>query len=147
MKKLLYICILLMSISAFAQKQGKKERIKALKVAFITEQLSLSEKESQEFWPIYNTFEEETNKIRFEEIRTIRKDIRDNMETMNNDEAKALINRLDTAENRMHELRMGLSKKLLNIIPAKKIIQLKMAEDDFRRKMLEEYKKRKRERG
>jgi len=128
-------------MSTLAQKEGKKERIKALKVAFITEQLSLSEKESQEFWPIYNTFEEETNKIRFEEIRAIRKGIRDNMETLSNDEAKAIINRLDSAENRMHELRMGLSKKLLNIIPAKKIIQLKMAEDDFRRKMLEEYQR------
>lgn len=145
MKKLLCICLLLVSINAWAQKEGKRERIKAIKVAFITEQLNLSEKESQEFWPVYNTFEEKTNTIRFKDVRAIRKKIRDNFDTMSNADASTLLNELNAAEIRMHELRMGLSKKLLNIIPAKKIIQLKIAEDDFRRKMLEEYQKRKRE--
>ncbi|PQV47316.1 hypothetical protein CLV33_10798 [Jejuia pallidilutea] len=145
MKKLLCICLLLVSINAWAQKEGKRERIKAIKVAFITEQLNLSEKESQEFWPVYNTFEEKTNTIRFKEVRAIRKKIRDNFDTMSNADASTLLNELNAAENRMHELRIEFSKKLLNIIPAKKIIQLKIAEDDFRRKMLEEYKKRKRE--
>lgn len=120
MKKLLCICLLLVSINAWAQKEGKRERIKAIKVAFITEQLNLSEKESQEFWPVYNTFEEKTNTIRFKEVRAIRKKIRDNFDTMSNANASTLLNELNAAEIRMHELRMGLSKKLLNIIPAKK---------------------------
>lgn len=145
MKKLLFLLILLVSINAVAQRGNKGERIKALKVAFITEQLNLTSKESQDFWPIYNTFEKETNAIRYKEIRAIRKEIRANLETMSNNDANALIKRLNAAENRMHKLRMALSDKLINIIPAKKIIRLKIAEDDFRRKMLNELKKRKRE--
>lgn len=140
------MAILLVSMNAIAQRGDKRERIKALKVAFITEQLGLTTEEAQGFWPIYNTFEEETNAIRFKEMRVIRKDIRENLDSMNDTEANALIKRFNTAEDRMHKLRMELSEKLARIIPPKKIIQLKIAEDDFRRKMLNEFKKRKRER-
>ncbi|MCF7568574.1 sensor of ECF-type sigma factor [Sabulilitoribacter arenilitoris] len=145
MKKILFILILLVSVNAIAQRGGKREKIKALKVAFITDKLNLTAKESQKFWPIYNAFEEETNAIRHREIRVIRKEIRDDLETMSEADANTLIKRLNAAENKMHKLRIGLSEKLINIIPAKKIIQLKIAEDDFRRKMLDELKKRKRE--
>lgn len=140
------MAILLVSMNAIAQRGDKRERIKALKVAFITEQLGLTTEEAQGFWPIYNTFEEETNAIRFKEMRVIRKDIRENLDSMNDTEANALIKRFNTAEDRMQKLRMELSEKLARIIPPKKIIQLKIAEDDFRRKMLNEFKKRKRER-
>lgn len=146
MKKIICLAILLVSMNAIAQRGDKRERIKALKVAFITEQLGLTTEEAQGFWPIYNTFEEETNAIRFKEMRVIRKDIRENLDSMNDTEANALIKRFNTAEDRMHKLRMELSEKLARIIPPKKIIQLKIAEDDFRRKMLNEFKKRKRER-
>lgn len=144
MKKLLPIMLLLVSLSITAQHK-KRERIKALKVSFITEKLDLSEKEAQLFWPVYNDYEAKNSEIRFKEFRAIRKDIRDNIDTMTDENAKALIKKLNDAETRMHKLRVSFSEKLMEIIPAKKIIQLKIAEDDFKKKMLEEYKKRKKE--
>ncbi len=146
MKKIILIAICFVSFTVMAQKD-KREQIKALKIAFITEQLNLSEKESQAFWPVYNAFEQEKNNIRFKEMRAIRKEIKENLDTMTDVEANALIERLNKAENSMHNLRMELPKKLSNIIPAKKIIKLKVAEEDFKKKMLNELKKRKKERG
>jgi len=35
-------------------KEERQERIKALKVAYITRELSLTEREAQAFWPVYN---------------------------------------------------------------------------------------------
>jgi hypothetical protein len=35
-------------------KEERQERIKALKVAYITRELSLTEREAQVFWPVYN---------------------------------------------------------------------------------------------
>lgn len=35
-------------------KEERQERIKALKVAYITRELSLTEREAQLFWPVYN---------------------------------------------------------------------------------------------
>lgn len=145
MKTLLPIILLLVSLNITAQHNSKRERIKALKVSFITENLDLSEKEAQQFWPVYNEYETQNTEIRFKEVRAIRKEIRDNIDTMSDEEAKSLIKKLNDAEMRMHKLRISFSEKLMGILPAKKIIQLKIAEDDFKKKMLQELKKRKKE--
>ena len=56
MNKITLIITLLLTMNVVAQSPEKRERIKALKVAFITEKLELTESEAQKFWPIYNTF-------------------------------------------------------------------------------------------
>ena len=61
-----------MSINSFAQKHDK-EKIKALKVAHITEQLDLTAKEAQAFWPVYNANEEAHYKLRDNKVKTIRR--------------------------------------------------------------------------
>ena len=62
MKRLLLILILTLSFNSFAQEKDRHERIKALKIAFITERLQFTEIEAQKFWPIYNAFEAENQK-------------------------------------------------------------------------------------
>jgi Skp family chaperone for outer membrane proteins len=140
MKKLLLILVLLLSLNIAAQHKNR-ERIKALKVSFITERLDLSSKEAQEFWPVYNDYEKQTSAIRHEEVRALRKEIKENIDTMTDEKATTLLAKLNDAETRMLNLRIDFSKRLSSIIPAKKIILLKVAEDDFKRKMLEEYKR------
>ena len=134
-----------MSLNITAQHKNG-ERIKALKVSVITEKLDLSEKEAQQFWPIYNAHEKETSAIRFKEVKAIRQEIRENIATLTDDKANELLTRLNNAENKMHELRMEFANNLSGILSPKKIILLKIAEDDFKKKMFEEFKKRKRER-
>lgn len=134
-----------MSLNITAQHKNG-ERIKALKVSVITEKLDLSEKEAQQFWPIYNAHEKETSAIRFKEVKAIRQEIRENIDTMTDEKANELLIRLSEAENKMHELRMEFANNLSGILSPKKIILLKIAEDDFKKKMFEEFKKRKRER-
>ena len=146
MKKILpFILLLFISLNITAQHKNG-ERIKALKVSVITEKLDLSEKEAQQFWPIYNAHEKETSAIRFKEVKAIRQEIRENIATLTDDKANELLTRLNSAENKMHELRMEFANNLSGILSPKKIILLKIAEDDFKKKMFEEFKKRKRER-
>ncbi len=142
MKKILVILLLCVSFGVSAQKGKRHERIKALKISFLTEKLSLTEKEAQEFWPVYNAFEQKMNQIRFKEIRSIRKEIRSNLDTMSDSQALALIERFKKAENQIHDLKTDFSGKLSKIISPKKMIRLKLAEEDFKKKMLEEFKKR-----
>jgi len=146
MKKLLPLFLLLLSLNITAQHKNR-ERIKALKVSFITENLDLSEKEAQEFWPVYNNYEKQTSSIRFKEVKALKKEIKENISTMTDEEASAFVTKLNDAETRMLKLRMEFSEKLSNIIPAKKIILLKIAEDDFKKKMFEEYKKQRKKKG
>ncbi len=65
MKRVLFFVLLMMIGTAPllqaqpGQGQGpNQERIQALKVAFITRQVQLTEEEAQKFWPIYNRYED-----------------------------------------------------------------------------------------
>ena len=136
--KLLYIIILLISVSSFAQpKQGK---IRALKIAFITEKLNLTETEAEKFWPIYNAYDKNTSKIKHEEVYKIRQEIRQNFDTLSDAKANELLDRLIEAENNLSNEKIKLASKLRKVISAQKIILLKVAEEEFNRKMLERMK-------
>ena len=139
MKKIsLILFVMLVSWSSFSQSSDKREKIKALKVAFLTEQLELNEKEAQKLWPIYNAYEAEKDlqrKLGLEKHKQISEDISET-------QAKAILDELITYEKKRQVSREDYITNLLKVLPAKKIIKLKMAEDEFNRKMLHEYKKR-----
>ena len=139
MKQLLLILILAFSLATFAQDKGKRERIKALKVAFITEQLQLSTTEAQKFWPIYNAFEEDHNILRRESYENRKSTDFDNLSEQ---EAKAMLDAMVSIENQKSKLREKYLSDLIKVLPAKKIIKLKVTEDEFNKRMLEEMKKR-----
>ena len=136
MKKILLILFLSLSLNAFAQN---KERVKALKIAFITEQLQLTETEAQKFWPIYNTFEAENQKLR-RETRSKFKGA--DFESMTDQEAQKHLEEWMATEDKKHELRQQFAKDLLRVLPAKKVIKLKATEDAFNRRMMDQFKKR-----
>ena len=148
MKKLIPIIVLLISCSVFSQDKSEiRERIKAQKVAFITERLSLTADEAQTFWPIYNAFEAKTEKIRSEDLRAIKIKMRKSPE-LTEQEADDLLAKLVKAEDAMHAAKQKLVKDLKTVISSEKIIKLKGAEDEFNRRLLEklkEYRGRKRD--
>ena len=137
-RTILYLAIFLISVSGFAQpKQGK---IRALKIAFITEKLNLTETEAEKFWPIYNAFDKNTSKIKHEEINKIRQEIRQNIGDLSDDKANELLDRFIEAENNLYNEKIQLATKLRKVISAQKIILLKVAEEEFNKRMLERMK-------
>ena len=140
MKTIITILILSMSLSSFSQDNDRHERIKALKVAFLTEQLELTKTEAQQFWPIYNDFEAQEHQLRKENYSK-RKET--NIESLSEQEAKNMIDEMISIEKKKYELKGNFINDLQKILSSKKIIKLKSAEDDFNKKMFEEYKKRK----
>ncbi|MGS2726954.1 sensor of ECF-type sigma factor [Psychroserpens sp. BH13MA-6] len=147
MKTFIPILFLLMSVSTLAQPRGKmNERIQAQKIAFITERLSLTPEEAQKFWPIYNAFEEKTEKIRTEDLRSIKKTMYQNPELSEAD-ANKLLNQLMTAENDMHNAKLQLVQDLKDVISSEKILRLKASEEAFNRKLLEKLRQFKEKRN
>ena len=137
-RTILYIVIFLISVSSFAQpNQGK---IRVLKIAFITEKLNLTETEAEKFWPIYNTYDKNTSKIKHEEINKIRQEIRQNMGALSDNKANELLDRFIEAEKNLYNEKIQLATKLRKVISAQKIILLKVAEEEFNKRMLERMK-------
>lgn len=144
-KKLTLLLILIVSVS-FAQggMKEKKEKIKALKVAYITEKLDLTTEEAQKFWPVYNTFDDKQFEIRHNKMKSIVNQFENGgFESLSDKEALDLITKMDDYEDEMHALKKKFLKDLLKVLPPKKVIRLKKAEDEFNRKLLREFRGRK----
>lgn len=141
MKKIIITALLLIvTFNSSAQREDRKERIKVLKIAFITERLDLTKTEAQQFWPIYNAFEEANDVIR-RKTHENRKNL--DFDAISEQDAKEMLNEMATIEKTKNTLREKFLADLQKILPSKKILLLKITEDDFNRRMLEEMKKRK----
>ena len=58
MNKLLMILMVLVLSNTYAQKRKMSfERLKALKMSYITEKIGLSQEEESTFWEIYDQYE------------------------------------------------------------------------------------------
>ncbi|WP_417290062.1 hypothetical protein [Corallibacter sp.] len=141
MKKI-FILLVIVFTSSFVNAQDRMDRdekIKTLKIAFITDALNLSKTEAQKFWPVYNKFDEENHALREASYKK-RKDV--DVTTMSESEASKLLDDMQNSYNKRHQLFSNYMKDIRSILPAKKVIMLKQAEDNFKRKMFEEFKKR-----
>ncbi|WGD34976.1 hypothetical protein [Olleya sp. YS] len=138
-KHIITLLFLWIAFGAFAQNDNQREKLKALKIAHITEQLDLTKKEAQVFWPIYNAHEEKLNTLRKESFDK-RKEI--NVDELSEDEAKKMLLNMLNTEKQKQELESKYVNDLLAVLPATKVISLFKAERSFKRKMIEEFRGR-----
>ena len=132
---------LLVSAISFAQNQRGRERIKSLKVAFITERLNLSTEEAQVFWPLYNEHEENIEAIKRRERREIRSQLQD-FEYLSEAEADKLLGKMIDLETEKHRLHAAYIKRMSEVISPKKTFMLIRAEEDFKKRLLKEIQQR-----
>lgn len=141
--KIILPFVLLISCFSFSQSfmKQKKEKIKALKVAYITEQLQLTSDEAAKFWPIYNAYEDKQKVFKQEKKRAYL-DRMDGSEIdqMTDKEATALLSQMENTEDELYQLRKKFITSLKGVIPPVKIIKLKKAEEGFNRKLLQQYR-------
>lgn len=140
------IIFLLMTSLSFSQDhKEKREKVKALKVAYITEQLELTPEEAQKFWPIYNTFDDKQAELRHEKMRAILNRFQPgSVDKLSEKEASTLLAQMEKIEEDLFNLRKKFIKDLQGIISAKKIIKLKKAEEDFNRELLKQMREKRR---
>jgi len=139
--KILLLAIILLPLFATAQGgkfKEKKEQIKTLKIAFITGELSLTTTEAEKFWPLYNAFDEKQHQLRQQKF--ISRLGNGSVEQMNEKEATVFLSQIENNEEELYQLRKKFISNLKSILPSVKIIKLKKAEDDFNRKLLKQYR-------
>ncbi|MCW5914804.1 MAG: hypothetical protein KIT66_09375 [Chitinophagaceae bacterium] len=66
MKRILpFVILFTLSFAYSAQAQrSQMEKIEALKIAFLTERLQLTSSEAQQFWPVYQSYQNEVKGLR-----------------------------------------------------------------------------------
>lgn len=117
------------------EPQGQlAQRVEAMKVAFITDRLGLTPQEAQNFWPIYNQYEEEQKKIR-QKYR-----FSSNFATMTDAEAEKMVEGNLEMEQQLLNLKRDYIQRMRKVIPVRKIALLGRTERDFREELVKKLK-------
>ncbi len=140
MKKILLIILIFAgSVNLNAQNsEAHRKKIKALKTAYITQELNMSPEVSQKFWPIYNAYEIRKKKLHNREHREII-----NLSCLNESSANEMLHEYLEIEKEEYRNKKQLFANLKDIMSAREIIQLHKLEEDFNKKLIREYRERK----
>jgi Skp family chaperone for outer membrane proteins len=142
-KKIFTLLLFLLSLTTFAQDMGKRvERIKALRVAFISDRLDLTTEEAQKFWPIFNQFDDKHFELQRQKKQLMLKLRPENTATLSDKETAKLIEQDEQLETDIQNNRRQLVKDLQGVIPNQKILMLKQLDIEFKSKLLEQMKNR-----
>lgn len=136
------ITFLILAFVAFSSlqaqdKEAHREKIKALKVAYITQELNMNSEVAQKFWPVYNQYE--VNK------RELHK--RENVDwstigAINESHAEEMLKEYLIIEKEEYIIKRQLFIDLKKFLTAKEIIKLHELEAAFHEKLIREYRDR-----
>ena len=139
-KKILVLIIFLaFSNNFYGQRGPMREKVKSLKIAYITERLDLKSTEAQAFWPIYNAHEEKQNELRKRERSEIRAKLRE-VNDLSEAEADKLLALALSIQAEKEKLNSNFLKEINKVISSKKTILLMNAEENFKKRLLKEYR-------
>ena len=136
----LYISLILLFISTItlSQNNDKLEKIKALRVAFISTKLELTSNEAQKFWPIFNEFDKNQTDLRKEKRMLMMRLKHQNTSSLSDMEMQKLLDTSELLESNIQTNRQELVKNLRGVISPQKIILLKQLEEDFKKTLLKQ---------
>ena len=147
MKKVISVlcALVVLSMGAFAQgpqgprrggDKGWRERVRAEKVAFLTEQIDLTESEAQVFWPIYNEIQK-AQRESFDAVQkayaAMAKGVEDGK---TGKDMEKLVHAYIDAKDKSDGIETKYMNKLLKALPAEKVARYYVAEEKFRHQQI-----------
>lgn len=116
-----------------------RERVEAARIALITNRLGLTPDQAEKFWPIYREFATKRGEMRQEWKQAQR-----GLDPNNPDPAKQqeLINMGLQLKQRELDLEKDYSGRILRVISAQQLMNLRRAEQDFRQMVLNQLQQR-----
>jgi len=143
MKKLfisLTISFVLPIMTIMGQGQDQKqqfEKLNAYKIGFFTKRLNLTSKEAEKFWPAYNLYQDQKNKIQVER-RSIIRDFNHGAGSLSDNQLTEMGDKLADGMVRESSLSADLHRKLKEILPPEKVIRFYQAENLYKTQLLNE---------
>ena len=115
--------------------ESRHDKLKSQKVAYFSNNIDLSSREAEKFWPVYNEYNNQRETISQERNKVLRQ--LSNAENMENDkEVKALLDSYTACVTKEAELFRKYYQKFLEILPPKKVVRLYITEEQFKQMLL-----------
>ena len=139
------------STNVYSQQRNNIDidRVKSHKIAFITNELNLTAKEAQVFWPVYNAHEKLMSQYRRDEINAMKMVVKNperpylskkNFDNISENEAKKIYSIVTDLRNKTHQEKQNYMSKLTSILSYKKILKLQASEREFRKELFRKLK-------
>jgi len=140
-------CLIFFSGILVAQNTGnkagvpeKREKIKAMKVAYISQMINLNTEEAEKFWPLYNEFQDKKEGFQKEHQKKMKIMITVKIENLTEEQADEIINSEIQKEQKQLDLKKDYYPKFKNVIGSKKLVGVYKAEKEFNWMLLEKLK-------
>ena len=151
MKNAALILLLAVSTCSFAQKPHglmdkpeEVEKIEAMRIGFITEELSLSPDQAKLFWPVYEEFKQKHDAIRSEMLHGLKMK-RSGDDLLTEDVSEKDLDKMMTQrfanEQKELDLKIEYHEKFKEVLDIEQVAALYKAEHDFRRQLFERMRK------
>jgi len=145
MKKQLFTTLILVFLCTnfLAQKNKKsKEKIKAFKVSYLTQELNLTSEIAEKFWPVYNKHQENLDTLRSKGIVKIRKRIRSagGFDAFTEEASKSFVISKIILDKKILIEKEKFLTNVSKILSYKKILKLQISEREFTRKLMQRYR-------
>lgn len=125
------------SFSSMAQRgAAKRERIQALKVAFITEELQLTSEQAKNFWPVYDQLEDELKDLRHQSNK------HPDFSTASDKEIESWVLKKLDLEVQQATIKKTYIERFKKIITWQQIASLLHVEKRFKKELLERIQER-----
>lgn len=114
------------------ENAGQNEAIKSQKIAFLTQELSLTPEEAEKFWPVYNKADELLDQARRatrKAVFTLKKAIAD--QTKSDGEINELSVKIFSCIDKEAEVAKNAYTEYLKVLPTKKAAKVRLAEESF----------------
>lgn len=149
-KAFMVSALLLIAFAGFAQQTDSElsqdqpdakaqERIKNLRIAYISEKLGLTPDQAEKFWPVYREFVQERAKLRAE-LKTAQQSI--NRTNPDPKQQQALLDLGLKVKQKELDLEKDYSGRLLHVINAQQVLALHKAEQEFRSLIINQLQQR-----
>lgn len=135
-------CLLLFSMKGTAQYErkllspGEKEKMETFKIAYLTRELSLTSDEAKVFWPVYDEYSKELEVLRDSKMKQ-RNDAMRNFDQLTSNELERLVDDEIISRQQELDIQKKYHVKFKSTLPVQKVARLYIAEQNFKRKLLE----------
>lgn len=123
-------------VKRFKHKAEQFERMRSLKIAFISESLELTPAEAEKFWPVYNEMENKRESITHDLMKQFFYP-EERPEDISDDMAEEMMQKRFKKEQMLLDLKIEYHKKLTGIISPVKVLKLYEAEQRFKKGLME----------
>lgn len=133
------MCVLIAFQIQVNAQDKPDEKIRSIKVAYITERLSLTPQEAEKFWPVYNDFENQKGEIH-RNRKNIAEEFIKNQENLSDADVNKMLDDLIKYNQAESELHLKTDKKFREILPPAKVMKLHIAEVQFRNYLINKFR-------